>query len=87
MKTKKIKTKEQRTKEVSQLLLQLSVLGIPVDHDGVQEFTKISNDFMEHGISMSGKIKLTGFQRVLQYIYSKQSHIESRAVLEYDKNV
>jgi hypothetical protein len=81
------KTKEEREREVDQLMQQFMDFGFPLDHEGVQEFIKITKEFMYDGVSCSGTIQLTGFQRVLKYILSKRPHIVSRIVLEYKPHI
>lgn len=79
------KTKDIRQKEVDSLMQQFLELGIPLDDPGTQEFIKITKDFVDLGHGQSGSIKFLEFNRVMKYIFSMQSHIESRMVLEYKK--
>lgn len=86
-KPKPEKTLQQRRNEVENLMQQLLDFGFPLDNDGVQEFIKTCKLFEERGISCSGKIKLTGFNRIILYVFSTQPHITSKTTLQYDKYV
>jgi hypothetical protein len=81
------KTQAHRELEIESLMDQFMDFGLPLDHEGVQEFIKAAKDFQINGNSMSGKIGLVGFQRDINYVFSKQPHIESRVILEYNKNM
>jgi hypothetical protein len=75
------KNKEVRTSEVEKIMEQFTELGLPLEHEGVQQFIKISRDFEENGVSASGFIKLNGFKRILEYKYSMRPYITSSIVL------
>lgn len=82
---KLIKNQEQREQEVDKIMTNLLDIGFPIDI--LQPFIKLCKIFVETGEGCSGRIQMKGFERVLEYILSKQPHIESRVVLKYDKNV
>ena len=82
-KVKILKDDKTRIEEVRNINKQFSDLGLPDDHEGVQEFISITKAFEKDGIASSGKIQLVGFQRTLKYKYSIQPHIASIIVLEY----
>lgn len=86
-KIKKEKEIQQRAFEVENLLRQIMELGFPLDHEGVQAFSKICKEFEHDGISASGSIRMTGFQRTIEYILSVRPHIESRIILKYNAHV
>ncbi len=88
-KEKKIKSCEQCAKEIETLMNQVLEFGFPLDHPSIQEFIKITKEFEKNPETgaCSGVLKLSGFQRNLVYILSKQPHIISRITLEYNKNV
>jgi hypothetical protein len=86
-KIKEVKTPEQRAAEVDHIMEQFTELGLPLEHPGVQEFIKISKDFETHGISASGKIKLSGFKRQIDYLFSQKVYITSRIILEHNHYV
>ena len=83
-KEKHDKSIAQRLEEASNIMTQFSGIGLPDDHPSVVEFKKIVAAYVDGGVSCSGRLKLTGFQRVLRYTFSKQPHIISSAVLEFD---
>lgn len=84
---KEVKTPEVRAKEVEHIMEQFTELGLPLEHPGVQEFIKITKDFEMNGVSASGKIKLTGYKRQIDYLYSQKVYITSRIILEHNPYV
>lgn len=86
-KKKQTKTHESRKEEVEKIMDSLLEFGFPIDNPGVQALIKIAKDFEEYGQSSSGKIKISGFQRVAAYVFSNQPHIHSHLTLVYDRNV
>jgi len=76
-----------RASEVQLLMQQVLELGIPLDHDGFQEFIAIAKAFETHAHSPSGKIKLNGFKRILSYKFSNQPHITSTITLIHSAHV
>lgn len=79
------KDAEKRSEEVDRIMNQFLELGFAIDHPGVQAFIKTARLFAEEGIGASGTVRLDEYDRTLQYVLSTQSHIESRAVLEFTK--
>jgi hypothetical protein len=76
-----------RANEVQHLMDQVLELGIPLDSEGFQQFISIAKEFETHALSASGKIKLTGFKRVLVYKFSNQAHIASTITLVHNPHV
>jgi hypothetical protein len=85
IKEKKEKSFAHRELEIESLVNKLLDFGLPIEDQGVQEFIRVAKEFQDNGISMTGKINLYGFQRVINYVFSMQPHIESRVTLEYNK--
>ncbi len=79
---KKTKSEEKRKQEVQTIMDKFLDLGFPLDHPGTQEFIKISNDFINYGYGASGTINFKEFDRIMEYIFSMQPHIESRVSLK-----
>ena len=79
------KTPQQRRREVDEIRTQIERLGIPIERE--PEFVAAARRFEEDGASGSGKIRLRGFKRVLEYTFSMQPHVDSRAVLKFDAHV
>jgi hypothetical protein len=86
-KTKPRKTPDQRSIEVEKLMNDLIGFGFPLEHEGIQELIKVARLFEEQGVSASGCIKMTGFQRNMIYIFSNQPKIDSRILLEHNPHV
>ena len=78
---KKSKSLEKRQEEVQTIMQKFLDLGFPLDHPGTQLFIKVTNDFVNHGYSVSGTINFKEFGRIMEYIFSMQPHIESRVAL------
>lgn len=82
---KPAKSQAQREQEIDKIMTNLLDIGFPIEI--LQPFIKLCKIFVETGEGCSGKIKMNGFERILEYTLSKQPHIESRVVLKYDKNI
>jgi hypothetical protein len=76
-----------RASEVQHLMDQVMELGIPLDHEGFQQFISIAKEFESHASSASGKIKLVGFKRMLVYKFSNQAHISSTITLVHNPHI
>ena len=86
-KQKLTKNHESRKEEVDKIMDSLLEFGFPIDNPGVQALIKIAKDFEEFGQSSSGKIKISGFQRVGVYVFSNQPHVHSHLTLVHDRNI
>ena len=76
------KTFEKRQQESEKLLNEFLELGIALDHPGTQKFIKCIKEFTDNGIGSSGIILFEEYERVMQYIFSMQQHVDSRVVLQ-----
>lgn len=81
------KTKEFRFQEIAKVKNQLKQIGFSEVNPDIMEIFRIFNDYIEYGTSFTGKIKINGFQRVLNIILSNRSHIQSTICLEFNKEV
>ena len=59
-KVDKFKTKEERQNQVSEIKDKLQGLGLSKEMNGIDEFYKYCDIYIEEGIPWSGKIKLFG---------------------------
>lgn len=83
MPKKETKPPELRRQETQRMRDQLHELGLGDEHPGIQEFFRALDDFNK-GYSSSGRIRLTGLKRHLEYVLSLKPHIQSSLVLRYD---
>ena len=86
-KIKPLKTKETREKEIVKVKLQLRNIGFSIDNPDIKEAYKIFDDYVNFGTAFTGKIKINGFQRVLEIILSNREHITSTICLKFNKEV
>ena len=82
-----IKTKEERKAELLTVMKQLNELGLSKEIDGIAEFYKLCQEYIETGEGQSGKIKLVGFKRELVYILPKRKEVKVNVNLVYNKDV
>ena len=83
----KLKTKEFRLQEIQKVKNQLTNIGFSDVNPDIVDAFKIFDDYIEYGTAFTGKIKINGFQRVLNIILSNRSHITSTICLEFNKEV
>ena len=89
-KTKKekiLKTREERENEMLLIKEKLSTLGLNVGMEGIDLFYEKMADFVETGLSWSGRIKIPGTKRILDIILTSNKQKESLAALLYNKNI
>lgn len=81
------KTKSNRVKEVIQLLRQLSKYGFRKQNEGIIEFTNILKQWVDDGKYMKGKIKLRGYERVIEYGLHNSKGMEIAVNLKFVKGL
>lgn len=81
------KTKSNRVKEVIQLLRQLSKYGFQKQNEGIIEFTNILKQWVDDGKYMKGKIKLRGYERVIEYGLHNSKGMEIAVNLKFVKGL
>lgn len=84
MKNEMKKPLERRLEEAIKIAKTVAVLNQCVEYD---RFRNILNNFVKEGESASGKIKFGGTKRVLEYILTTKSDLDSSAVLRYNEHV
>lgn len=75
------KDKSQRVIEIVKAFKKMRELGFPDETPAIMEFKKITNQFIEDGISMTGKIPMPEYDRMLCYILTNHSLKESTIAL------
>ncbi len=78
---KNIKTKSQRVAEIVKSWKKLRELGLSDDLPALIEFKKVTNQFIEDGIAVTGKIPMPEWDRTLCYILTNHSIKESTIAL------
>ena len=71
IKTIILRTKEERVSEILEIFKKLKGLGLNTQIDGIVDFKKITNEYIENGGSYNGSIKLYGCVFLDQFVPSK----------------
>ena len=75
------KTKGERVMEIVKAMKKIKELGIPDTTPGIIEFKKVTNQFIEDGIAVTGKVSLEEYGRMLCYILTNHNSKESTIAL------
>jgi len=75
------KTKSERVAEIVKAMIKIKQLGFPDTTPGLVEFKKITNQFIEDGVAVTGKISLEEYDRMLCYILTNHNKKESTIAL------
>ena len=86
-KKENIKSQQQKQEEIVTINAQIRDIGFPDSDENIIKFNNIVKDYLENGIAWSGKIPLTGYQRVMHVILSNRKNVTNSVMLKYDKNV
>ena len=81
------KSQEQKKEEIITINAQIKDIGFPDTDENIMKFNGIVKDYLENGVAWSGKIHLTGYQRVMHVILSNNKNVSNSVMLKYDKNV
>ena len=81
------KSQEQKQEEIVTINAQIKDIGFPDTDENIMKFNEIVKEYLENGIAWSGKIPLTGYQRVMHVILSNNKNVTNSVMLKYDKNV
>ena len=81
------KTLEERQQQIEEIKGKLEGLGLSENFDGIKEFYKYCNDYVEKSIPWSGSIKLHGLNRIICAILTTLKNVECSVNLKYDKTV
>lgn len=82
-----LKTKEDRQGEILEIIAKLRDLGLSKEINGIKEFTDICREYINDGLSRSGKVKLLGTKRELCYNLTTTKDIKVQINLKYNKEV
>ena len=87
IKIKKLKSEEERVSEVIHVFKQLRDFGLSSNDENIKKFREICNDYIKDGLSRSGKIKLLGFKRIIEYNLQQLDKHTVSVNLKYNKEV
>ena len=80
-KATRVKTLEERKREVNELGRQIRELGLGDGNPDVVKFFDVLTSFADTGIAWTGKIPLHGHKRIIEVTLTTRSHIPSRVTL------
>lgn len=83
----KLKTDKERREEVLKIMTKMNSLGLSVEHAGIKDFYTICKEYIKSGEGVSGKVKLLGLKRVIEYILSTRSGVQCIVNLKYNPEV
>ena len=78
---------EKRCEEVKNLFFKLNELELNISQPGIIEFLKECRIYKNDGIGRSGKIKLSGLKRILEYKLSMNNKIDASINLKYNPEI
>lgn len=79
-----MKTKNERVREVINLIKKLNELGLNDNYDGIEEFKSILKQYVADGIYKQGKINVLGTKRQIRYMLPEKADKEISIVLKYN---
>tara|TARA_B100000925_G_scaffold291209_1_gene278488 strand:- start:1771 stop:2058 length:288 start_codon:yes stop_codon:yes gene_type:complete len=82
-----LKSMEDRKIEITEVIKQINDIGFSTSVDGVKQFYTICSDYIKTGEGKSGKIKLEGFKREIEYILPTKKQNMVKVNLAYNKDV
>lgn len=82
-----IKTLEERQNEIKTIKNKLSNLGLSEEFESIKLFYEECDKYVENGYGWSGKIKLNGLKRVLEYRLTTRKNLECSITLKYEETV
>lgn len=81
------KTEEERKIEIMEVIKQINDIGFSTAVEGIKEFYGICNNYIKTGEGKSGKIKLEGFKREINYILPTKKQNMVKVALNYNKDL
>lgn len=92
-KTSKVKTvydkysREEREKELEPVRTQLYTIGFDNTIEDFQTMFQIIDDYVEYGNSVSGSLKLVGYEREFLYLFPETKKHKIQCMIKYVKGV
>tara|TARA_B110000908_G_C10221717_1_gene435720 strand:- start:1449 stop:1739 length:291 start_codon:yes stop_codon:yes gene_type:complete len=82
-----LKSREDREAEILDISIKIKNLGLDDRYDSIIEFNKMCAAYINDGIGRSGKVKIIGTQRIIEYIFPTRKETRISINLKYDKHV
>ncbi len=82
-----LKTQEEREKEINDIKLEISVIGLGPEIPGIKEAYEIFDQYINDGLYNEGKIKLEGTKRILLFILFSKTTQKCTAMLQYNPDI
>jgi hypothetical protein len=82
-----LRTKEERIFDVDEIKHNFRETGLTDQIEDVQIFYDVLDQYIEDGISISGKIKLNGLKRIIEYILTNNKNKKLQVKLTYNKDI
>jgi hypothetical protein len=77
------KTKGERVSEMVVIMKKIHELGISAETPAIIKFKEVVRDFVDTGLSSSGKIPMKEHNRIIEYILTNNNLKESHVTLKY----
>jgi len=87
MEDTKYKDRNERKREIVEIMQKLSDFGLTYQYEGIKKFNKHAILFVNEGLGWSGSIKIKGTKRILIASLSPLIRCESAITLKYDETV
>jgi hypothetical protein len=82
-----LKTQEEREKEINDIKLEISMVGLGPEIPGIKEAYEMFDQYINDGLYNEGKIKLEGTKRVLLFVLFSKTMSKCTAMLQYNPDV
>jgi hypothetical protein len=76
-------SREEREKELAPVRTQLYTIGFDNTIEDFQTMFKIIDDYIETGSSMSGALKLVGYEREFLYLFPETKKHKIKCMIRY----
>ena len=83
----KYKNKKERSLQIREIIQEISNLGLSPQYPGIKQFYEICRNYINNDISESGKIKIKGTKRILEYVLTRRKNIDCKVCLKYREDV
>lgn len=87
MEDNKYKDRNERKREIIEIMKKLYDFGLTYQYEGIKKFNKYAVSFVNDGLGWSGNIKIKGTKRILIASLSPLIRCESSITLKYDETV
>lgn len=82
-----IKSLQERKKEVTIVKEKIQELGFGDGNPDIKSFLKLLENYSNNLESYQGKIKVNGYQRIIEYILPRYNKNKCQVKMVYDKSI